>query len=59
MYSIGFLLGTGLLKKENKVKEKKLIKKIKSPRRSRKDLSVECFLRKVLGNGLIQADKKM
>lgn len=59
MSSIAILLGTGLIKKEKRVKEDlKQEGKIKFLRRSRRDASVENFLRKVLGNGLLQIEKK-
>ena len=59
MSSIAILLGTGLIKKEKRVKEDlKQEGKIKFLRRSRRDASVENFLRKVLGNGLLQVEKK-
>ncbi len=59
MSSITFLLGTSLLKKDKKIKVDLREKKAKFPRRSRRDASVECFLRKALGNGLIQVEDKL
>lgn len=59
MSSIAILLGTSLLKKEKRVKKDlKQEGKTKFLRRSQRDASVERFLRKVLGNGLLQVEKK-
>lgn len=53
------LLGTGLLKKEKKVKAGiKLSRTEKNARRAKRAASVEMFLREILGTHLIQIEKK-
>ncbi len=49
MKFIAFMLGTSLLKKESKIS-----KSDKESRRLRKKNSVEYFLRRALGNGLLE-----
>lgn len=58
MNTIAVMLGTGLLKKEKKVKTDTRTKSEKTTRRSRRDMSVEMFLREILGTRLIQLEKK-
>ena len=58
MNTIAVMLGTGLLKKEKKVKTDTSTKSEKTTRRSRRDMSVEMFLREILGTRLIQLEKK-
>lgn len=58
MNTIVGMLGNGLLKKEKKMKASSKTRTEKNPRRSRKDLSVELFLREILGTHLIQLEKK-
>ncbi len=58
MNTIAFMLGNGLLKKEKKSSEQVKTKVEKTPRRSKKDVSVEAFLREILGTHLIQLEKK-
>ena len=58
MNTIAVMLGTGLLKKEKKVKTDTRTKSEKTTCRSRRDMSVEMFLREILGTRLIQLEKK-
>ena len=57
------LLGTGLLKKDKKIKgqmssEEKLSRAKENARRLKRSASVELFLREILGTHLIQIEKK-
>lgn len=58
MNNLASMLGTGLLRKEQKIKSMvKNSKNRKRPRRSKRDESVEIFLREILGTGLVQLEK--
>lgn len=52
MKCISFMLGTGLIKKEKKMN--KISKSERDSRRIRKKVSVEVFLREILGTHLIE-----
>ncbi len=54
MKCISFMLGTGLIKKEKKLISNKISKSEKDSRRIRKKVSVEVFLREILGTHLIE-----
>lgn len=54
MKCITFMLGNGLLKKEKKLAGSKMVKSEKDSRRLRKKVSVEVFLREILGTHLIE-----
>lgn len=54
MKCISFMLGNGLLKKEKKMPGAKMAKSEKDSRRIRKKVSVEVFLREILGTHLIE-----
>lgn len=54
MKCITFMLGNGLLKKEKKLVGSKMAKSEKDSRRLRKKVSVEVFLREILGTHLIE-----
>lgn len=54
MKCITFMLGNGLLKKEKKLVGSKIGKSEKDSRRLRKKVSVEVFLREILGTHLIE-----
>lgn len=58
MNTIAVMLGTGLIKKGRKIKTSTKNKSEKTSRRSRRDVSVEMFLREILGTSLIQLEKK-
>ncbi|AUN99156.1 hypothetical protein DOM21_05200 [Bacteriovorax stolpii] len=58
MNTIAVMLGTGLIKKEKKMKISTKSKRERTSRRSRRDVSVEMFLREILGTRLIQLEKK-
>lgn len=58
MNTIAVMLGTGLIKKEKKIKISTKNKSERTSRRSRRDVSVEMFLREILGTRLIQLEKK-
>lgn len=54
MKCIAFMLGNGLIKKEKKNTGSKTEKAEKNARRLRKKVSVEIFLREILGTHLIE-----
>lgn len=54
MKCISFMLGTGLIKKEKKLIVNKISKSERDSRRIRKKVSVEVFLREILGTHLIE-----
>lgn len=54
MKCISFMLGNGLIKKEKKLSNSKLVKSEKDYRKLRKKVSVENFLREILGTHLIE-----
>ena len=54
MKFIYFMLGNGLLKKENKMRKSKMSVCEKESRRLRKKNSIEVFLRQTLGTRLIE-----
>lgn len=54
MNCISLLLGNGLLKKEKKLAGAKVAKSEKDSRKLRKKVSVEVFLREILGTHLIE-----
>lgn len=58
MNTIAGMLGNGLLKKEKKTKTESRTKSDKNSRRTKRDVSVEMFLREILGTRLIQIEKK-
>lgn len=54
MKCIAFMLGNGLIKKEKKNTGSKTERAEKNARRLRKKVSVEIFLREILGTHLIE-----
>lgn len=54
MKCITLMLGNGLIKKEKKLIRTKMSKSEKDSRRIRKKVSVEVFLREILGTHLIE-----
>lgn len=54
MKCISFMLGNGLIKKDKKLISNKISKSEKDSRRIRKKVSVEVFLREILGTHLIE-----
>lgn len=54
MKCISFMLGNGLIKKEKKIIGTKMSKSERDSRRIRKKVSVEVFLREILGTHLIE-----
>lgn len=54
MKCISFMLGNGLIQKEKKLTGSKIEKAEKNARRLRKKVSVEIFLREILGTHLIE-----
>lgn len=54
MKCISFMLGNGLIKKEKKLISNKISKSERDSRRIRKKVSVEIFLREILGTHLIE-----
>lgn len=54
MKCISSMLGNGLIKKEKRVAGTKVSKSEKDSRRIRKKVSVEVFLREILGTHLIE-----
>ena len=54
MNCLSLLLGNGLLKKEKKFSGVKISKSEKDSRKVRKKVSVETFLREILGTHLIE-----